>query len=169
MQVCAIVRAIDAKNPLLRKAQQPSCFLRKCKTQRLLRRRNNKTKLFELFDVWSRPLPSKTHRQCEIGKRNIWERRKQAALNKNEKNIDLFGSQIALFLHLPKRNLRLAQSSGVRPQIIKKCHLSRGEALHHADHKSGDFPMIERVFGIFESSIICSLAICDSSRKRKRC
>ena len=42
-------------------------FLRKCKTQRLLRRRNNKTKLFKLFDVWSRPLPSKTHRQCEIG------------------------------------------------------------------------------------------------------
>lgn len=40
--------------------------------------------------MWSRPLPSKTHRQCKIGKRNIWERRKQVALNKNEKDIELF-------------------------------------------------------------------------------
>ena len=169
MQAHATARTIDAENPLLRKAQQPSCFLRKCKTQRFLRRRNNETKLLKLFNMWSRPLSSKTHRRCEFGKRNIWERRKQVALNKNEKDIDLFGSQIAFFLHLPKRNLRLAQSPGVQLQIIKKCHLSRGEVLHHADYKNGNFPMIERVFGIFESSIICSLAICDSPRKRKRC
>ena len=169
MLVRAIARTIDAENPLLRKTQQPSCFLRKRKTQRLLRHRNNETKLFEFFDVWSRPLSSKAHRQCEIGKRNIWERCKQVALNKNKKDIELFGRQIALFRHLPKRNLRLAQPPGVQLQILKKCHLSRGEVLHHANHKSGDFPMVERVFGIFESSIICGLAICDSSRKRKRC
>ena len=169
MRAHATVRTIDAENPLLRKAQQPSCFPRKCKTQRLLGRRNNETKLFELFDVWPRPLPSKAHRQCEIGERNIWERRKQVALNKNKKSVDLFGSQSTLFRYLPKRNLRLAQPPGVQLQIIKKCHLSRGEVLHHADHKSGDFPMIERVFGILEGSIICSLAICDSPRKRKRC
>lgn len=157
------------KNPLLRKAQQPSCFLRKCKSQRLLRRRNNKTKLFKLFGMRAHTLPGKAQRQRKIDKRNVRERREQVALNKNEKDIDLFGTQIALFSHLPKRNLRLAQSPGIQLQIIKKCYLGRGEVLHHADYKNGNFPMIERVFGIFESSIICSLALCDSSRKRKRC